>query len=292
MTGLTALLLGALSLSSGVDDVGPVSLAERAALEKLYASTDGDHWCNHDGWLGERGTECQWYGVSCGFAHSESELRWSVNSLDLWDNNLRGALPSEIDQLPSLEYLHLAGNSIVGPVPRGVLGRWLSGELIFQGYGEIVGTWMIQIQYRTVVLCTDFEATLSSDGSALLTSERCAGEPRMKYEGSDGLDVYCETQKGHTDRFGDAFGHLAWLLEEQGFDRLERTYSRSITHGGDLSVSVWSRGGRKTVLDYADSAPINLWVIEQAIQGVVRGALWESSERSPQCSWTEFDALP
>ncbi|ETR65437.1 MAG: hypothetical protein OMM_14253, partial [Candidatus Magnetoglobus multicellularis str. Araruama] len=42
-----------------------ISGAERRALIDLYNSTGGDNWSTNENWLGERGTECSWYGVSC-----------------------------------------------------------------------------------------------------------------------------------------------------------------------------------------------------------------------------------
>ena len=38
---------------------------ERDALIALYNSTDGDNWTDNTGWLGEAGTECSWFGVTC-----------------------------------------------------------------------------------------------------------------------------------------------------------------------------------------------------------------------------------
>ncbi len=212
---LAALILP-VSLSAFSDDLGPIPESERIALEKLYLSTDGTHWCNHDGWLGARGTECEWHGVSCGFAGDSTQLSYSVNMLYLWENNLVGSLPAELDALTSLEFLHLSGNSISGTVPPGILERWEKGSLIFQGYAEITGLWEISLQYRSSAFCMDFEAKLMSDGSASLSSERCKSGPRMKWQGSRRLGISCESQRGWTDRFGDAFSRLALLLERQG----------------------------------------------------------------------------
>ncbi len=37
---------------------------ERAALVALHTSTAGASWTNQTGWLGDAGTECQWFGVT------------------------------------------------------------------------------------------------------------------------------------------------------------------------------------------------------------------------------------
>jgi hypothetical protein len=289
---LGATLLGVLAAPIRADGLKPISDGERIALEKLYASTGGTDWCNHDGWLGARGTECDWHGIFCGFAQDDKGERQSVWELDLADNNLVGTLPPELDRLEHLEYLRLYENQLTGSAPPGILERWERGTLQFQGFAELEGVWEIRLQYLTVVYCMDYEAILRSDGTASLTSERCNGRPRMRWQGQGGLRVSCETQTGWTDRFGDAFGRLARLLDTQSFYELGRDYDRSITHGADMIISVVRNGDRKTVRDYAEAGPMNLWLIETAIQGVIREASWEQSARSRACTWTKFTGLP
>ncbi len=36
---------------------------ERDVLTNFYHSTGGDSWTNRSGWLGESGTECDWFGI-------------------------------------------------------------------------------------------------------------------------------------------------------------------------------------------------------------------------------------
>lgn len=284
-----AAFLGALVGTQGAEPL-PIPEAERNALIAVYRSAGGEHWKNHDGWLGERGTECDWHGVLCGFGESSGEaLTQSVWELDLNDNGLAGTMPSELDALANLHELRFYGSRLTGTLPPGIRERWESGRLTVQGYASLAGVSEIKLQYLSSVFCQDFEATLRSDGSVVLGSERCKGKPRMKWQGGKGLGVSCETQSGWTDRFGDAFGRLAWLLEKQGFFDLNGQYSIPITHGGFMTTSVVRREERKTVEDYAEAGPMSLWLIESAIQGVIRDAQWEKTTRAGgTCSWTLF----
>lgn len=285
-------LLGALGGTQGVKPL-PISEVERNALIAVYRSAGGEHWKNHDRWLGERGTECDWHGVRCGFVEDSGQiLTQSVYDLDLNDNNLVGTIPSELDALANLHELRFYGSRLTGTLPPGIRERWESGRLTVQGYANVAEVSEITLQYLSSALCQDFEATLRSDGSIVLRSERCKGKPRMKWQGRKGLGVTCETQSGWTDRFGDAFGRLVWLLEKQSFFSLNGQYSILITHGGFMTTSVVRREERKTVEDYAEAGPMSLWLIESAIQGVIRDARWETTIRaSGTCSWTPFPGV-
>ena len=92
--------------------VGPglsISSVERDALVALYNSTDGANWKDNTGWMGEVGTECRWYGVTC--------LSASVTQLLLFSNSLTGTIPSELGNLINLEWLSLKDNSLSGEIP-------------------------------------------------------------------------------------------------------------------------------------------------------------------------------
>ncbi|MBF0452348.1 MAG: hypothetical protein HQK75_16720, partial [Candidatus Magnetomorum sp.] len=39
--------------------------SERQALVDFYNSTDGENWQYNTNWLGDRGTECSWWGITC-----------------------------------------------------------------------------------------------------------------------------------------------------------------------------------------------------------------------------------
>ncbi len=94
------------------------SAADRAALDALYAATDGANWLNNTGWSNELpGTLCQRYGVSC--------ISGRVSALNLQivvggiarGNGLVGPLPAALGQLSELRTLNLPHNELQGPLP-------------------------------------------------------------------------------------------------------------------------------------------------------------------------------
>ena len=80
--------------------------SERQALVDLYNSTDGDNWDNSENWLGDRGTECSWLGVSC----DENERH--VVKIDCFNNNLKGEILPSISNLKYLSELDLSWNQL------------------------------------------------------------------------------------------------------------------------------------------------------------------------------------
>ena len=89
--------------------VTDVPAAECAALESLFAATDGWRWGHRGGWL-NNAQACQWYGVTCGGGH--------VTRLQLANNGLAGPLPAAIGGLSRLQTLDLSGNqALAGPLP-------------------------------------------------------------------------------------------------------------------------------------------------------------------------------
>ncbi|MEZ5607033.1 MAG: IPTL-CTERM sorting domain-containing protein [Burkholderiaceae bacterium] len=79
-----------------------IPASERAVLEALYISTDGDNWTDNTGWNGPavcpgavipgnpNATASPWTGVFCGVIGSADH----VVSINLADNNLTGPLPA------------------------------------------------------------------------------------------------------------------------------------------------------------------------------------------------------
>ena len=115
-----------------------VSDSERVALIAIYNSTNGDNWryghssiANGTEWLGIKGTECNWYGVTC--------TSDSVTSLSLVDNLLTGKIPQEISNLENLTQLLLSRNAIGGEIP-GEIGSLKNLNNLSLFINELTGT--------------------------------------------------------------------------------------------------------------------------------------------------------
>ena len=95
-------------------------LMQRYVLATLYFSTRGDRWhrcsrmddygCNEVSSLFLSGKgECEWHGIEC--------ANGIVTRIDLSGNNLRGAIPPEVEYLEGLQDLLLFNNSLTGVLP-------------------------------------------------------------------------------------------------------------------------------------------------------------------------------
>lgn len=84
------------------------------ALTRLYHSTNGKNWTNSTNWLSDAPLDT-WFGV---WTNSSEE----VTGLDLKENNLAGAIPSEIGQLKDLVQLNLGINKLTGNIPTEISG--------------------------------------------------------------------------------------------------------------------------------------------------------------------------
>ena len=76
--------------------------AECQTLYALYNGTGGDQWTDNTNWLSTQPAD-DWYGVTIESGH--------VTVVELFKNGLTGPLPSEVENLNSLEWLHLNLNN-------------------------------------------------------------------------------------------------------------------------------------------------------------------------------------
>ena len=106
------------------------TLTEREVLVLLYEATGGPGWTVNENWLSDRPLG-DWRGVTTG-----SEGR--VVSIDLFRNNLTGAIPSELGTLSALESLRLLDNGLTGPIPPG-LGNLSGLEVLSLGWNDLTG---------------------------------------------------------------------------------------------------------------------------------------------------------
>ncbi len=99
-------------------------LTDREILEKLYEATGGDEWTDNTNWLSDEDSLSEWYGV-------ETDDSGRVTRLNLYRNQLTGALPAEIGGLSQLNSGRLSYNALSGPIPPEV------GKLIMLGRLEL-----------------------------------------------------------------------------------------------------------------------------------------------------------
>lgn len=104
LAGLTSitLLMGTVSTAA----MAQLSENDRQALIDLYETTDGENWRFNEGWLGEPGTECDWFGVDC---QSNGDF-----ALALSNNRLSGELPPSLAGASGLRALLLSQNDLSG----------------------------------------------------------------------------------------------------------------------------------------------------------------------------------
>jgi len=88
---------------------GAIPATERATLDSLYTSTNGQDWTSHLGWQGEPGSECTWEGIGCSVPDHVTEIF-------LLDNHLSGTLPV-LDGLTHLQYFDVSINQLGGALP-------------------------------------------------------------------------------------------------------------------------------------------------------------------------------
>ncbi|MGA8223521.1 MAG: hypothetical protein WB780_17870 [Candidatus Acidiferrales bacterium] len=277
---------------------GAIPLEERQALEALYKATDGEHWTHRAGWLGPPGMECNWHGVSCGGSEDEGlrvvevdlyennlkgaipdaigQLR-KLDSLNLGMNQLTGAIPAALGQLGDLEWLTLVGNHFSGLVPDPLIQRWLAGRLDISAETSLL-TDVSEIEYEssaTALLCARLRFVFRGDDSVVSYAVRCRGAA------PDDRTTFCEAKEGHIGR--GEFARLAWLIERNGFFEMNPEYYRNVTHASFEDTRV-TRGGKiHAVSNYAGAGPFALWITQRAIEGVGANAEWEKSSTHQEC---------
>jgi Leucine rich repeat len=281
-----------------------IPLEERQALEALYKATDGDHWKHRVGWLGPAGTECNWHGVGCGGSDKsgaimdvnlfDDNLNGSIpeelghlrklQSLDLGKNNLVGAVPTTLGQLADLRSLTLQGNHFSGLLPNPLIQRWLAGPLDLRAENPLL-TDVSEIDFESnpsALLCGSQRIILHSDGKATLFTKRC------RNASPEDRSTFCEVKEGN---IYESFAMLAWLLEKNGFFALQPEYSISVTDAEFFSTRVTRSGKTYEVVEYAGGGPFELWVVEEAIQGLAFSTDWTETKTMTKCPrWDDSKA--
>lgn len=108
--------------------------------------------------------------------------------------------------------------------------------------------------------CPEDTVVLHADGTAEYTGERNVPQ----------VGAY------HGTFPSEHFPRLARLLQASGFYDLRPMYRRPISDLPSVITSAGRNGDRKRVVNYGDSGPESLWVIQQAILGVSSQITWEA----------------
>ena len=103
---------------------------DKAALVALYEATNGDNWVNKRGWLILE-NHCGWFGVRCNDAGR-------VKSLELFNNQVVGSIPTELGNLSLLTSLDLRLNEVSGVIPA-ELGNLSSLQDLQLGSNQLTG---------------------------------------------------------------------------------------------------------------------------------------------------------
>ena len=94
----------------------------REELARVYDALGGDGWTNSENW-GTDAPLAEWYGVT-----TDGEGR--ITELDMSDNGLSGAVPSELARLESLEVLDLSENGATATAPEPRDSREMAPEFV------------------------------------------------------------------------------------------------------------------------------------------------------------------
>jgi len=108
--------------------------------------------------------------------------------------------------------------------------------------------------------CPTYKVTLRRDGSISYNGIKFV-EPEGAYEGT---------------AYG--FDRLAELILSRGYFNLKDRYTIKATDLPSAITSVVRGGKRKTITNYGDTGPVELWGIEMAIDGILKGAKLEKTK--------------
>jgi hypothetical protein len=108
--------------------------------------------------------------------------------------------------------------------------------------------------------CPAYMVTLRRDGT-------------ISYKGRKYVEL-----EGAYEGKADGFDRLAQLIISSGYFNLKDRYTIKATDLPSTITSVVRGGKRKTISNYGDTGPVELWGIEMAIDGMLKGAKLEKTK--------------
>jgi hypothetical protein len=109
--------------------------------------------------------------------------------------------------------------------------------------------------------CAAYNFVIFNDGTAKL--EALSGMPKKgMFSGTIDMNTYAR---------------LCFALEQLGYLKLENNYVSEATDLPGCIVSVETKAGEKSVTDYGSVGPIQLWVIQEMLDGVRLRITWQSA---------------
>lgn len=78
---------------------------------------------------------------------------------------------------------------------------------------------------------------------------------------------------------GAEFMRLAKLIASQGYLKMNDHYTILVTDAETVITSIVHNGERKTIVNYANEGPVELYGIERAIDGVAAQIKWEEDKQ-------------
>ena len=246
--------------------------SERRALDTIYAQAGGEHWTNRNGWTGARGTECDWYGVTCE-SDSGSQSSNHIVRLELNENKLRGVIPDTAADLSHLHSVWLWGNELVR-IPPQWQEREDLGELDLRTWDNPLVNRITDISFESAqgdLLCAHWMLKLNEKGHTVYAAIRCRNRTQ------NDRATYCEVKESSSGYI--LFPRLARFIEKSAFYDLKRSYTVNQTHAGTQIVRLTRNGIQRTVDNYGYMEPLNLFGIELAIAGVLPSVSWERTTR-------------
>lgn len=191
------------------------STKERDALIAFYKATNGDQWKDNTNWCSDKPLS-EWKGVWM--------KNGSVESIQLYNNNLSGHIPPEIGDLQHLVDFRLRFNTIEGNIPselenlKGLKILALDGNLL---EGEI----------------PDFFDNFPDLIELYLEDNKLTGEIPESIYGCSDLEYFVLSENQLTGTLSENIGNLSKLqFVDVSFNQLEGTIPESIGNLSDLGL--------------------------------------------------------